>query len=120
MPSFHSVWSNLFAPLFRFFARKVVLPRHFRYDTKIKVAINKFKEAQTYIKSAIFACVFGICRSSCGKKEEAQREASNPEDDTVPQELRPRLSPNATQMPRRGKRFQPHMQRSGMWGYGLW
>ncbi|OAV68047.1 hypothetical protein Barb4_02223 [Bacteroidales bacterium Barb4] len=23
---------------------------------------------------------------------------------------------NITQMPRRGKRFQPHMQRSGMWG----
>ncbi|OAV69630.1 hypothetical protein Barb6XT_00386 [Bacteroidales bacterium Barb6XT] len=22
-----------------------------------------------------------------------------------------------TQMPRRGKRFQPHMERSGMWGY---
>ncbi|OAV71230.1 hypothetical protein Barb4_00811 [Bacteroidales bacterium Barb4] len=21
------------------------------------------------------------------------------------------------QMPRRGKRFQPHMKRSGMWGY---
>ncbi|OAV70015.1 hypothetical protein Barb4_01539 [Bacteroidales bacterium Barb4] len=24
---------------------------------------------------------------------------------------------DATQMPRRGKRFQPHMQRSEMWGY---
>ncbi|OAV70167.1 hypothetical protein Barb6XT_00007 [Bacteroidales bacterium Barb6XT] len=23
-------------------------------------------------------------------------------------------------MPRRGKRFQPHMERSGMWGYGMW
>ncbi|OAV65972.1 hypothetical protein Barb4_03113 [Bacteroidales bacterium Barb4] len=23
-------------------------------------------------------------------------------------------------MPRRGKRFQPHMERSGMWGSGMW
>ncbi|OAV65197.1 hypothetical protein Barb4_03530 [Bacteroidales bacterium Barb4] len=26
------------------------------------------------------------------------------------------LKPDVTQMPRKGKRFQPHMQRSGMWG----